>query len=104
MHGSESTLYRISVRPSTILGLLASLMVGRAGDGAAIGNDWYHFRRGSGFVRDDLRIAGRSGACDILPVRAATEEDRAYLESLIGTPWRWWCNCFCVTRGLWHEQ
>lgn len=64
--------------------------------------DWYHFRRGAGFVRDDLRAAERCGAYDITPVRDAMPEDRDYLEGLIGTPWRWWRNCFCVTAGLWR--
>lgn len=101
---AESALCKVSVRPSNIAGLVVALLFGRAGDGAAIGEDWYHFRRGAGFVRDDLRVATRCGAYDIIPIRPASQADREYLEGLVGEPWKWWRNCFCVTRRLWRAQ
>ena len=96
-------LYRVSLRPLTGLGFLASLVCGRGGDGAAIGDDWYHFRHGYGFCKDSLSIARRAATIyDIIIIRAATDADRVYLESQVGRLWKWYRNCFSMTARLWR--
>ena len=100
MQPSKFVLYRVSRRPTDLAGLLATLIWGRAGDGAALDGAWFHFRKRKGFTKDRVCLATRSGLFDIRPIRVATEADWLYLESRVGLEWRWWRNCFCVTRRL----
>lgn len=100
MQPSGFALYRVSRRPTDFFGLLTTLIWGRAGDGVAIDGAWFHFRKRKGFVQDDIRLAMRAGIFDIRPIRVATSADWLYLKSQVGLEWRWWRNCFCVTRRL----
>ena len=60
-----------------------------------IGERWYRFKRGRGFVVLPADLAKRAGY-KIEYVRPATAEDIEYLESNLGSDWSWLHNCVTV--------
>jgi len=105
---SKSLLYRVSRRPTNFIGLVVSVITGRASDGAAIISEdrerWYHFRHGVGFVSDNLDKVKNSGLYDMTYIREATERDVSYFESMLGIQWSWKLNCFILTSPLWWTK
>ena len=94
-------LYRVAKEPDGPMGLILFLMLGRAGDGALIGDSWYHFRRGR-FVKDTKGALMRKPGYRIAPTREATEADIRGLESDIGKPWGIVNNCLTnISARLW---
>ena len=92
-------LYRVSKEPDNPLGMVLFLFLGRASDGAMIGDRWYHFRHGR-FVKDSKKTLMRKPGYRIAPVREATAADIAKLENDVGKPWGIRNNCLKITARL----
>ena len=85
-------LYRVAKKPDGPFGMMMFLLMGRAGDGALIGDWWYHFRQWF-FVKDRKETLMRKPGYYISPVREATAADIQRFEAAIGKPWGWRHNC-----------
>ena len=68
------------------------LLMGRAGDGVLIGNNWFHFRKGK-FVKDSKKMLMRTPGYIVAPVREATLGDVGCFNRAVGKPWGWRHNC-----------
>ena len=94
-------LYRVAKEPDGPMGMMLFLLLGRAGDGALVGNDWFHFRRGR-FVKDNKETLMRKPGYRIAPVREATEADIRKLENDVGKSWGLVNNCLTkISARLW---
>ena len=97
-------LYRAAKKPDGPLGMALFLFLGRAGDGAVVGDNWYHFSRGK-FVRSWAAKLRRRQGYIIQYIREATPEDIEHFESTVGRPWGWRFNCLTtVTWWLMRNQ
>ena len=92
-------MYRVAKKPDGPLGMVIYLLMGRAGDGALIGNDWYHYRRGK-LVKDEKEALMRKPGYYIEPIRDATPEDIQRLERNIGRRWSLLDNCLRISPRL----
>ncbi len=91
--------YRVAKRPDNWWGMLLSLLLGRAGDGVLIGQEWYHFRRGR-LVKDPAEVLWRKPGYIVAPIREATEAEVRRLNAALGTKWTVFNNCLKISPRI----